>query len=80
MSSKEKGLILSLFYWGYLLSPVGSLIANRIGAVETFGAGVAFTALLTIASPLLLSWNLGVYAIARIFEGVFEVRLTGQPQ
>lgn len=72
-SSEEKGVILSAFSWGYATAPLGYLLVNQYGGVTTFGAGIALTGLLTMFSPFLMGWNLYVYLIARIFEGVFEV-------
>lgn len=72
-SSKEKGVILSAFSWGYMTAPFGALAAAKFGGVKTFGAGIALTGLLTMLSPTLMNWSLEAYLVARILEGVFEV-------
>lgn len=56
-----------------MFAPVGALVANKFGGAITYGAGITLTALLTILSPYLIEWNLRVYLIARLLEGVFEV-------
>ncbi|KAK7604382.1 hypothetical protein V9T40_005568 [Parthenolecanium corni] len=71
-SLKEKGLILSAFFWGYAASFLGAFVAEKYGGVTTFGTGIALTGLLTILSPILIHWNLTAYILARILEGVFE--------
>lgn len=72
-SSQTKAVVLSAFSWGYVTAPLGALAAGRYGGTLTFGTGISLTALLTVLSPLLISWNLYVYLVARILEGVFEV-------
>lgn len=66
-------MILSAFFWGYAASPLVVIVQRKYGAVNTFGAGIALTGLLTIVSPVLIKWNLKAYLVARIFEGLFEV-------
>lgn len=73
-SSTKKGSILSSFAWGYLASPIGALAVKRIGGVLTFGSGITITAFLTILTPALISWNLNIFLVVRILEGVSEVR------
>lgn len=72
-STKEKGIILSAFSWGYMFAPLGALVANKFGGAMSYGLGITATGFLTILTPFLIEWNLKVYLIARILEGVFEV-------
>lgn len=72
-SSQATAVVLSAFSWGYVTAPLGALVAGRYGGTSTFGAGIALTALLTMLSPILLCWNLYVYLVARILEGIFQV-------
>ncbi len=75
-TSKDKGFILSLFFYGYLFSPLGGLLSSKYGGTTIFGCGIGLTALLTILSPFLLRWNMYAYSVARVLEGLFEVRAT----
>ncbi len=72
-SPVEKGLILSCFSWGYILSPVGGILASRFGGSVIFGIGLTVTALLTILSPMLVRISTSIFITGRILEGVSEV-------
>lgn len=72
-STKEKGLILSAFSWGYMFAPLGALVANKFGGAIGYGVGIAATGLLTVLTPLLMDLDLKIYLVARVLEGVFEV-------
>ncbi len=69
----EKGIILGSFSWGYLAAPIGAMVATKFGGVKVFGLGVVGTGILTVASPVLIRWNLKGYIAGRILEGIFEV-------
>ncbi|XKL62489.1 hypothetical protein PGB90_002322 [Kerria lacca] len=75
-SSVEKGILLSLFSYGFLLTPAGSLLSIKYGGATICGLGIGLTGLLTIVTPFLLRFNFVVYSIARVMEGVFEGFIT----
>ncbi|XP_055912170.1 sialin isoform X1 [Eupeodes corollae] len=71
--SKQKGLILSSFFYGYILTQfLGGLIGGRIGGNLVFGIGIGSTAILTLLTPLAASHSLGMFLAVRIVEGIFE--------
>lgn len=72
-SSKEKGYILSSFYYGYILAEFCSgWLSHRFGGRNIFGLELAFAGLFTMAIPVIA--NYGPYAILifRALAGVFE--------
>lgn len=73
-SSKEKGYVLSSFFYGYLCTQViGGVIAAKIGGNLLFGIGVGVTALLTLITPAAANYSLFAMIAVRIVEGLFEV-------
>ncbi|KAJ8681409.1 hypothetical protein QAD02_017196 [Eretmocerus hayati] len=51
-----QGLILSSFYWGYVVSHIpGGMVAERFGGKHTLGLGIAVNSLLTLLTP----WGVG---------------------
>ncbi|XKL62488.1 hypothetical protein PGB90_002321 [Kerria lacca] len=75
-SPAEKGFILSLFSYGFLFAPVGSLLAVKYGGGTVCGLGIFLTGFLTLLSPILFRFHLVAYAVARILEGLFEGCIT----
>lgn len=75
-TSIEQGVILSSFFCGYLLSPIGGILASNFGGVTTFTLGTMATGLLNAVSPFLMKYNLYLYLAERFFEGLFEVILS----
>jgi MFS transporter, ACS family, solute carrier family 17 (sodium-dependent inorganic phosphate cotransporter), other len=71
--SKQKGLILSSFFYGYITTQlVGGYLATKVGGNVIFGCGIGVTAFLTLFTPM--AANLSIYALiaVRVVEGVFE--------
>ncbi len=64
---------MSLFSYGYILTPLGGFLATKYGGATMFGMGTALTGLLTVLSPALLRLNFWIFAVTRVLEGVFEV-------
>lgn len=74
--SQTRGLILSSFFWGYLVTQVpGGWLAARVGGTRVYGMGLAATALLTVFTPPLAKAGLGWLIAVRVIEGLFEVSL-----
>ncbi|XP_030370470.1 sialin [Scaptodrosophila lebanonensis] len=71
--SKQKGLILSSFFYGYILTQfLGGYIGTKIGGNIVFGTGIGTTAILTLLTPLAAKHSLEMFLAVRIIEGVFE--------
>ncbi|XP_073838325.1 major facilitator superfamily transporter 9 [Musca autumnalis] len=71
--SKQKGLILSSFFYGYILTQfLGGFIGAKIGGNLVFGMGIGATAILTLFTPMAAKTSLEVLLAVRIIEGFFE--------
>lgn len=71
--SKQKGLILSSFFYGYILTQfIGGFIGAKIGGNLVFGIGIGTTAILTLFTPLAAKHSLELLLAVRIIEGIFE--------
>jgi len=71
---KDKGMILSSFFYGYAVAPVfGGWLSNRYGGAKVCGIGIFLAALLTTFTPVVAEKfdRFGVL-ILRVFEGLFE--------
>lgn len=56
--NRERGLVLSSFFWGYVLMQVpGATLANRYGPARFVLLGVTGCALLTCFTPLIAAWG-----------------------
>lgn len=76
-SEATQGLILSAFYYGYVLTHIpGGMIAERYGGKWVLGLGLLCTAVCTIATPAAVRYG-GATAlfILRVVEGFGEVSL-----
>uniref|UniRef100_A0AAR5QA61 Major facilitator superfamily (MFS) profile domain-containing protein n=2 Tax=Dendroctonus ponderosae TaxID=77166 RepID=A0AAR5QA61_DENPD len=73
---KTQGLILSAFYWGYVLTHLpGGILAEKFGGKYSLGLGVLSTALFTLITPWVIIWTGGnwkVLVALRIIEGLGE--------
>lgn len=70
-----QGLILSAFYYGYIITHVpGGMLAERFGGKHTLGLGIFSTALFTLLTPVtadtLGAWGL---ILLRFLMGLGEV-------
>ncbi|XP_058800081.1 sialin-like [Phymastichus coffea] len=55
---ETQGLILSSFYWGYVLTNIfAGFTLDKLGGKHTLGFGVLSTAALTILTPLCIKWG-----------------------
>ena len=71
--SKQKGLVLSSFFYGYILTQLlGGWAANKIGGNFVFGLGIGATAILTLLTPMAAKSSVYTLVAVRIIEGVFE--------
>jgi ACS family sodium-dependent inorganic phosphate cotransporter len=72
--SAQQGIILSAFFWGYLLTQLlGGVIADRVGGKLVLAAGVGIWSLATFLTPPATAWFvllLGVRVLLGLGEGV----------
>lgn len=72
-SSKEQGLILSSFFYGYILTQfIGGYFGAKIGGSLVFGIGIFATSVLTLITPMAARAGVEVLMAVRIIEGIFE--------
>lgn len=63
-SQTLQGVILSAFYWGYLLTHVpGGLLSARIGGKYTLLLGVATATIFTVFTPLAIRHGNSIYSL-----------------
>lgn len=73
-SHDTQGLILSSFYWGYVLTHLpGGMLAEKFGGKYSLGLGILSTAIFTLLTPLVVHWgeHTGLIVL-RIFMGFGE--------
>lgn len=73
---KQQGLILSSFYWGYVITHIpGGVIAEKFGGKYVLGLGILSTSVFTLLTPLVIYSTEGnwVWVVAlRVLEGLGE--------
>lgn len=73
--SKTKGLILSSFFYGYILTQLpGGWLASKYGGKVVFGNGIVITAVLSLMTPLAVKGGPGILVLLRVLQGLAEVR------
>ncbi len=72
-SSATQGLVLSAFFWGYIVSQLaGGWMADRFGGKAVLGFGVACWSLATLITPLGAALSFPLLLGARVLLGVGE--------
>ena len=72
-SDSQKGLVLSVFYAGYLLTQAaGGLFSNRYGGRNVFLISVLLWSIFTVTLPLFAYMSFGALIFARVMLGVGE--------
>ncbi|XP_065206253.1 vesicular glutamate transporter 3-like [Planococcus citri] len=71
-SSNEKGIILSSFSYGRLLSPIGGILAGKFGGSTIYSIGILITSLITFFSPVFLHISFNLFVITNVMLGAFE--------
>lgn len=56
-----------------MLSPLGGLLATKIGGATLFGAGIAINGILSILTPYTIHLNTIFFIFVRLIEGIFQV-------
>ncbi|KYN14370.1 PREDICTED: putative inorganic phosphate cotransporter isoform X1 [Trachymyrmex cornetzi] len=71
---RTQGLILSSFFWGYILTHIpGGILSERFGGKYTLGLGILSTAIFTLLTPLVVQWGDAVGLIVlRVLMGLGE--------
>uniref|UniRef100_A0A7G3ATQ9 Sialin n=1 Tax=Lutzomyia longipalpis TaxID=7200 RepID=A0A7G3ATQ9_LUTLO len=70
--SKQEGLILSSFFYGYIATQlVGGYLGSRFGGHLMFGLGLGLSSLMALLIPVLAKTSLGLFVTARILQGLF---------
>jgi ACS family sodium-dependent inorganic phosphate cotransporter len=71
-TDKEKGIILSSFFGGYLLLQLaGGYLAVRYGPKLVFGLGVLIPSILTAVTPP-IAWSIPMLIVLRVLTGLGE--------
>ena len=69
----QQGIILGMFFYGYVLTQVpGGRMAEIVGGKWLMGVGVLITAVFTLLTPLAASTNIYLLYTVRIIEGLGE--------
>ncbi|XP_014342669.1 sialin [Latimeria chalumnae] len=72
-SSKTQGIILSSFFYGYIITQVpGGYLAGRFGGKLLLGIGILCTAILTLLTPLAADLGVPYLITLRALEGFGE--------
>lgn len=74
-STTEQGLILSSFYWGYVITHLpGGILAEKFGGKYSLGIGILSTAVFTLLTPAVARMGNWVYlCLLRVLVGLGEV-------
>uniref|UniRef100_A0A7G3ASQ4 Sialin n=1 Tax=Lutzomyia longipalpis TaxID=7200 RepID=A0A7G3ASQ4_LUTLO len=71
--SKDQGLVLSSFYYGYIWTQIlGGVLASKFGGHYILGFGIGATAILTLLTPLATNISITGLVVVRILEGFCE--------
>ncbi|KAL1130665.1 hypothetical protein AAG570_011907 [Ranatra chinensis] len=70
---ETQGLILSSFYWGYIITHLpGGMLAQKFGGKHTLGLGILSTAIFTLITPVVSYRGSGPMIALRFFMGIGE--------
>jgi len=68
----KKGMILSSFFWGYIIPQMpSSWLATKFGAKPVLGVGLLFASLFTIVTPFVAN-NFKLLLLVRVLTGLSE--------
>lgn len=69
-----QSLILSSFYWGYIITHMpGGILAEKFGAKYLLGLGILSTAIFTLITPIVAPLGAWWMIALRVIEGLGEV-------
>lgn len=67
-SEELQGVILSSFYWGYVITHIpGGILAEKFGGKYTLSLGILSTAVFTLLTPVCIEWGKSFYFLFFIF-------------
>ncbi len=73
-NSKERGVVLSAFFYGYITTQLmGGFMAPIVGAGRLYGLSSFFTGLLTLLIPWAARQGLWFLVATRAVQGVLQV-------
>ena len=71
--SKEQGLILGAFYYGYVVTQIpGGFLAEKYGSKLLCGLGVLCTSVLTLLTPLAAEGGVALLVVCKVLSGFGE--------
>ncbi|XP_065208429.1 vesicular glutamate transporter 2.2-like [Planococcus citri] len=70
--SKTVGLVMSMFYYGGLLSFIGGPIGAKLGGAVSCSLFMMLSAITTILQPISLKYGFNLFLACRLFTGIFE--------
>ncbi|XP_065056219.1 sialin-like isoform X3 [Rhopilema esculentum] len=72
-NTKEQGIILSSFFYGYIFTPIPSgYLAARFGGKNLFGGGILMTGLFTLLTPLAARMSIKFLIAVRVLQGLSQ--------
>lgn len=73
-SEAVQGVILSSFYWGYIITHIpGGILVEKLGGKITFLAGIAATSILTFLTPASIAYGGSTFLIInRVIMGLSQ--------
>jgi MFS family permease len=71
-SQKEKGVVLSSFFYGYIVTQfVGGYLASRIGGSTVFGIGILITSVAALFTPPIVNFaDVPGMVFIRVIQGI----------
>ncbi|XP_055339782.1 sialin-like isoform X2 [Paramacrobiotus metropolitanus] len=70
---KTQGLILSSFFWGFILTQIpGGWFSRKFGAKYPFGLAVLLSGLFGLLMPVAATWHYSALLTLRILQGVVQ--------
>lgn len=71
---KTQGLILSAFFWGYVITQMpGGMLADKYGGKATLGLGMLFSSIGTVITPVVARIGPVMLIILRLIIGLAQV-------
>lgn len=76
-NEKTQGLILSSFFWGYVITQMpGGMFADKYGGKATLGLGMLLSSIGTILTPFVArTYGPAALIVLRVIIGLSQVRI-----
>lgn len=73
-NSKEKGYVLSAFFYGYVATQLlGGVLATRFGGHLPFGVGLGVKSIMNLLVPVAANFSIYTLIAVKAIDGLFEV-------